>query len=217
MLKLDRPVIQVALDFQTLDESLRVAEMAVKAGVDWIEAGTVLINAQGFGTIGALAKAFPDYPVLADFKAMDGGGRNVQITHQQGGKLMTVCGNAPDETIQAATAASRETGVWVVIDTIGVKYLVLRIRECVAWGAQAVYLHYGFDQHNSDPSKDATQWIEEVSAEINIPIGTGCFGIQDAVKAVKLGAQIIAIGHPVISSKDPYTELKRFVEEVKGA
>ncbi len=31
MLKLDRTVIQVALDFQTLDESLRVAEMAVKA------------------------------------------------------------------------------------------------------------------------------------------------------------------------------------------
>ena len=211
------PIIQVALDFPTLDEALKVAEIAVKAGVDWIEAGTVLINAQGYGTIGKLAQAFPGYPVLADFKTMDGGGRNVQITHEQGGKLMTVCGNAPDETIRAATKASQATGVSVVIDTIGVKTQVVRIKECVEWGAHAIYLHYGHDQHNNDPTRDSTQWIAEVKAQVNIPIGVGCFGISDAVRAVGLGAEIIAVGHPVISSKDPYTELKRFVTEVKEA
>ena len=91
------PIIQIALDYPTIDEALSMAEIGVRAGVDWIEAGTPLIVAQGVGTIGKLKRAFPSYPVLADYKTMDSGGKNNVITKQQGGDVMTVCGNAPDE------------------------------------------------------------------------------------------------------------------------
>ena len=89
-MQLEMRTVQVALDFTTTEEALRVAELAVEAGVDWLEAGTILINAQGYGSIGALSQAFPEYPVLADFKTMDAGARNAQVTHEQGGKLFTV-------------------------------------------------------------------------------------------------------------------------------
>ena len=34
---------------------------------------------------------------------------------------------------------------------------------------------------------------------------------------LQMGADLIAIGHPVISAADPLEELKRFVREVKAA
>ena len=46
---------------------------AVEAGFDWLEAGTPLITLQGVSSIGALARAFPDKPIVADYKTMDSG------------------------------------------------------------------------------------------------------------------------------------------------
>src|SRR3954451_205961 len=99
------PVIQIAIDVPDIDAALRLAEIGIKAGVDWLEAGTPLIVRRGADAIGALARAFPEYPVLADYKTMDSGGRNNQLTAEQGGKVMTVCAGATDETIAAAVAA----------------------------------------------------------------------------------------------------------------
>src|SRR3954471_20480283 len=115
------PVIQIALDYATVDEALALAAVGVEAGVDWLEAGTPLIVAQGVAAIGALARAFPGRPVLADYKAMDSGGKHVERTVAQGGRLMTVCANAPDETVQSAVAEGKRSGIVVVADTIGVK------------------------------------------------------------------------------------------------
>ena len=98
------PLVQLALDFPTIDEALRMAEVGVRAGVDILEAGTPLIVAEGAKSIGALAKAFPNYPILADYKTMDSGGKNVLLTQKQGGHYMTVCANSADETVKAAIA-----------------------------------------------------------------------------------------------------------------
>ena len=88
---LDRPafpIVQISLDLTSLDEALETAAIAVDAGVDWLEAGTPLIVSQGVAAIGALARAFPAYPVLADYKAMDSGGKHVERTVAQGGSLL---------------------------------------------------------------------------------------------------------------------------------
>jgi 3-hexulose-6-phosphate synthase/6-phospho-3-hexuloisomerase len=213
---LQPPIIQIALDFPSSDEALAMARIGVEAGVDWLEAGTPLIVSQGLAPIGELVRSFPDYPVLADFKTMDSGGKNVHRTKTQGGHLMTVCANAPDETILSAVAASKETGVRVVADTIGVKQQASRARQCAAWGVDMIYLHYGADQRAADPGRDSTQWLEEVLAAVAIPVGVGCFGVEDAVRAVKQGADLVAIGHPVISGSNPLAELRQFVQEVRA-
>src|SRR5947209_15940243 len=131
------PVIQIAIDVPTIDEALRLAELGVRAGVDWLEAGTPLIIRRGADAIGAIARAFPEFPVLADYKTMDSGGRNVQLTAEQGGKVMTVCAGACDETIASAVAASEQAGVLVIVDTIGVRDQVGRAREVEKLGAHS--------------------------------------------------------------------------------
>jgi 3-hexulose-6-phosphate synthase len=216
MIEFKPPIVQIALDFATIEEALAMAKIGVDAGVDWLEIGTPLIVSQGVAPIGQMVRAFPNYPVLADYKTMDSGGKNVHRTKGQGGHIMTVCANAPDETVKAAVAASKETDVMVVVDTIGVKNQAVRARQCEEWGVHSIYLHYGADQRVADASQDSTQWLDEVLAAVKIPVGVGCFGVEDAVRAVQRGAQLVAIGHPVISGPNPLEELTRFVREVKA-
>jgi len=213
------PIIQIALDFPTIEEAISVGGIGIKAGVDWLEVGTPLIVSQGVNTIGQLKRAYPNYPVLADYKTMDSGGKNVMRTHQQGGQVMTVCGNAPDETIQAAVKASKETGVWVVVDLIGVKNVGARAKQCEQWGVNMLYLHYGADQRRADATRDSTQWIDEVMAAVskNFPIGVGTFDAEDGVRAVSKGASLVAIGHPVITAKDPLAALTDYCKRAKAA
>lgn len=211
------PIIQIALDYPTIEEAVAMAAVGVKAGVDWLEAGTPLIVAQGAGTVGKLKKTFPDYPVLADYKTMDSGGKNNLLTQRQGGQVMTICGNAPDETVQAGVAAAKESGVWVVVDLIGCTSVAARARQCEAWGVNMVYLHYGADQRRADATRDSVQWLEETQAAVRIPIGVGTFGVEDAVRAVSRGAELVAIGHPLISGEKPLEALTDYVQKVRAA
>ena len=41
------PIVQVSIDLMTLEDALPVAEIAVEAGVDWLEVGTPLILGEG--------------------------------------------------------------------------------------------------------------------------------------------------------------------------
>ena len=215
--KLDPPIIQIALDYPTIDEALAMAKIGVEAGVDWLEAGTPLIVAQGIAAIGALAEAFPEYTVLADYKTMDSGFKNVLLTDQQRGHVMTVCANSPDETVQSAIRQGRESDILVVVDTIGVKDQPGRAKQCADWGADMIYLHYGADQRRADDSRDSTQWLEEVVAAVSIPVGVGTFGPEDAVRSVAAGAALVCIGHPVITSDDPLAALTDYVRQVRAA
>src|SRR5215218_6463261 len=212
-----RTLIQIALDFPTIEQAIASARLGVEAGVDILEVGTPLIVAQGANTIGQLKRAFPNYPVLADYKTMDSGGKNTVLTHQQGGQYMTVCGNAPDETVKAAVAASKETGVKVVVDLIGCKDVTARATLCERWGVDMLYLHYGADQRRADASRDSTQWLDDVLAAVRIPVGVGTFGAEDGARAAARGAALVAIGHPVITAADPLAALQEYVAAVRGA
>src|SRR5690606_21569960 len=50
------PKVQISLDFETLADALPVAEIAVRAGVDWLEVGTPLILGEGLHAVRALKK-----------------------------------------------------------------------------------------------------------------------------------------------------------------
>jgi 3-hexulose-6-phosphate synthase/6-phospho-3-hexuloisomerase len=210
------PVIQIALDFATIEAAIAAAQIGVDAGVDWLEVGTPLIVSQGLAPIGQLARAFPSHPILADYKTMDSGGKNVERTKAQGGHIMTVCAASPDETVRSAISSGKELGVRVVADTIGIARPAARARQCADWGVDLVYLHYGADQRRMDPERDSTQWIDEVMEAVPIPIGVGCFGIDDAVRAVRKGVELVVIGHPLISASDSEQQLRQFVREVRA-
>ncbi|MDP4679394.1 MAG: orotidine 5'-phosphate decarboxylase, partial [Cyclobacteriaceae bacterium] len=68
-----KPIVQISLDIIDLDDALETAAMAMRAGVDWLEAGTPFILAEGLHGVKKLREAFPNTPIVADLKTMDGG------------------------------------------------------------------------------------------------------------------------------------------------
>ena len=66
-------IVQISLDVTNIPEAIETAQMALRAGVDWLEAGTPLIIAEGMNGVRALRREFPNVPIVADLKTMDGG------------------------------------------------------------------------------------------------------------------------------------------------
>ncbi|MGN6604242.1 MAG: orotidine 5'-phosphate decarboxylase / HUMPS family protein, partial [Ginsengibacter sp.] len=67
------PVVQISLDLTDINETLETAAMALRSGVDWLEAGTPLLLAEGLHGVKKLREHFPGIPIVADLKTMDGG------------------------------------------------------------------------------------------------------------------------------------------------
>src|SRR4030095_1238018 len=65
---LTAPIVQISLDLTRLDEALDTAQIAVDAGVAWLEAGTPLLLAHGATAVEALHARFPNHPIVADAK-----------------------------------------------------------------------------------------------------------------------------------------------------
>lgn len=210
------PITQIALDYPTTEEAIDMAAIAVEAGFDWLEIGTPLITCQGLAPIGAVVRAFPSKTVIADYKTMDSGFKNVQRTRDQGAHLMTVCANASDATVRSAIDEGKKINIGVVVDTIGAKDQARRARECYDWGADLIYLHYSADERRADDSRDTTPWLPSVLEVVPGPVGIATFGIEDAVYAAKMGVQNFVIGHPLTNSNDPLSDLTRYVDNVKS-
>ena len=68
-----KTVVQISLDLTDLDQAIETAKLALDAGVDWLEAGTPLILAEGLRAVRGLRERFPGVPIVADLKTMDGG------------------------------------------------------------------------------------------------------------------------------------------------
>jgi len=211
------PVVQVALDFTNIDDALRVAEMAVRAGVGWLEAGTPLITFAGTSAISALSKAFPEMPILADYKTMDGARKYVLETSARGGHLSTVCAVAADATIRATVAAGRESGIAIVCDLYAAQDVAGRAAEVEAMGVDSVYVHWGSDQRNADPSRDPHLDLHAVVDRVSVPVGVATFSAEEGARAIKQGAKIAVIGFPLIGQPDPEVELRIYVDMVNEA
>ena len=95
-----RPIVQISLDVINIDEALSTAEMALRAGVDWLEAGTPLIIAEGMHGVRALRERFPDTPIVADLKTMDGGYLEAEMMAKAGATHVVVMARAHEETIR---------------------------------------------------------------------------------------------------------------------
>lgn len=212
------PVVQLALDVRTPGEALAVAEMGVRAGVDWLEAGTPLILFSGIPVVGEVASAFPGRRIFADIKIVDGARKYVVAAAGHGAHVVTVCGAASDATIRQAVAGAREAGVQLAVDLYATPDPVARAREAVAMGADIVYLHYGGDAWAANPEGDVTlALVPELRKAVDVPIGFATASADSAVAAVEAGADIVAIGYPFLTGPDAEEGLTDLVRRVRSA
>ncbi len=93
-----KATVQLSLDLIELDEAIRTADIAIRAGVDWLEVGTPLIIAEGMRGVRELRARYPEIPIVADLKTMDGGWLEAELMAKAGATHVVVMGQAHEET-----------------------------------------------------------------------------------------------------------------------
>src|SRR5947209_7630299 len=170
-----KPIVQISLDVIDIDEALRTAEMALRAGVDWLEAGTPLIIAEGMHGVRALRKRFPTTPIVADLKTMDGGYLEAELMAKAGATHVVVMARAHEETIKVVMKAGRDCGVKVMGDNLACPDMVAGAKLLEDLGCDYVIHHIGYDERRGiaargRPMPSPLDQLREVVAAVNVPV-----------------------------------------------
>jgi 3-hexulose-6-phosphate synthase/6-phospho-3-hexuloisomerase len=207
--------LQLALDFVDLHRALLVAEKAVPAGVDWVEAGTPLIKSEGLDAVRELKRRFPDKIIVADMKVMDAGRIEVEAAAKAGAHLIDVLAAASDATILECVQAGKNYGAKIVVDLIAVADPVARARQVEALGVDYLTVHVPIDEQMR--AKDPFATLKAVSEAVSIPVGVaGGINSETAAQAVAHGASYVIVGGAITKAKDPEAatrDLRRALDE----
>jgi 3-hexulose-6-phosphate synthase len=195
----DEPIVQVSLDLTNIDDALSFADVAVRAGVDWLEAGTPLILGEGLHAVRALHDAFPDNPVVADLKTMDGGYLEAEMMAKAGADWVVVMGVAHPATIRAVVKAGKDYGVGVMGDIMAADdpaACAVRLQEL---GADVILVHTSYDARGEAPGMSPLDDLQAVVDAVSIPIqAVGGLSVEQAVAMPSLGAPLIVLGAPLV-------------------
>ena len=139
------PIVQISLDLTDINEAIETARIALEAGVDWLEAGTPLILAEGLHGVRALRKEFPDTPIVADLKTMDGGYLEAEMMAKAGATHVVVMARAHPETIKCVVKAGRDFGVKVMGDNMVFDDKASASKMLEDLGCDYIVHHTGYD------------------------------------------------------------------------
>jgi 3-hexulose-6-phosphate synthase/6-phospho-3-hexuloisomerase len=222
-----RPRVQLSLDLTSMDEALATAEIGVRAGVDWLEAGTPLILAEGLHAVRALHERFPTHPVVADLKTMDAGYLEAEMMFRAGAAFVVVMAVAHERTVREAVRAARERGGRVMADLMLHSDQPGMAQRLEQWGVDVVIVHTGYDERHHDPRRSPLEDLAAVRAAVRLPLqAVGGLSIEQAARMPGLGAPLVVVGAPLAVADrefrpgaDPeglFRVLRGFVAAVKG-
>ncbi len=213
--QIEFPVVQISLDLTSIDEALETATLAVEAGVDWLEAGTPLILAEGLRAVGALRERFPDHPVVADLKTMDGGYLEAEMMAKAGADLVVVMGRAHEATIRAVVEAGRDYGCKVMGDDLGAEDKPANARWMQDLGVDYIIHHTGYDERRLISGASPMDELEAVVKAVDIPVqAVGGLSIRQAIECPRHGAPLVVLGAPLVIDADEFKTSSHDLKEV---
>jgi 3-hexulose-6-phosphate synthase len=203
-------VVQISLDLTSIPEALDTSAMAIRAGVDWLEAGTPLIIAEGMNGVRALRSMFPEVPIVADLKTMDGGWLEAKLMAEAGATHVVVMERAHPETIKVVVQAGRDFGVKVMGDNLGAPDMIAAARRLEDLGCDFIVHHVGYDERRGiaarglQPPTPLDQLREIVNA-VTIPVqAVGGLSIEQAMRTPEYGAPLVVLGAPLTIDADAF-------------
>jgi 3-hexulose-6-phosphate synthase/6-phospho-3-hexuloisomerase len=215
-----RPIVQVSLDLTDINEAMEMAHTAMRAGVDWLEAGTPFILAEGLHGVKALRKEFPHTPIVADLKTMDGGYLEAEMMAKAGATHVVVMARAHAETIKCVVQAGRDFGAVVMGDNLGCPDMVQGARELEELGCDMVIHHIGYDERRGiaaqgERAPNPLDQLREVVDAVSVPVqAVGGLTLEQAIKSPEYGAPLVVIGAPLAIDADSFSRGAGNVEEV---
>ena len=215
-----KATVQISLDLIDLEEAVKTADMAFRSGVDWLEVGTPLIIAEGMRGVRELRARYPETPIVADLKTMDGGWLEAQMMAQAGASMVVVMGQAHSETVELVVRAGRDFGVKVMGDNMAMPDPVEGARRLEELGCDYVIHHVGFDMRNlrrerNQPVPIVLDQLREVVNAVSVPVqGVGGLSIEQAIDTPRFGAPLVVIGAPLAINAHSFQTAAGDVEQI---
>ena len=205
-----KPIVQISLDLTDIDEALETAALAMRAGVDWLEAGTPLILAEGLHGVRALREAFPETPIIADLKTMDGGYLEAEMMAKAGATHVVVMARAHPETIKCVVRAGADFGAKVMGDNLGCPDMIAGAKELEELGCDYVIHHIGYDERRGIAAAghrmpNPLDQLREVVASVRVPVqAVGGLTLEQAIQCPQYGAPLVVLGAPLTIDADSF-------------
>ncbi|MBU0715307.1 MAG: orotidine 5'-phosphate decarboxylase [Verrucomicrobia bacterium] len=209
---------QVSLDVTTIAEALPLAAGAVRAGIDWLEAGTPLILGEGLHAVRALRKAFPKHPIVADLKTMDGAGLEAEMMLKAGATHVVVMSQAHWASIKEMVKMAKDIGGQVMADVLNAPDKVATARQMQALGVDWIIVHTGYDERRYVQGVSPLNDLPAVLKAVSIPVqAVGGLTIEQALESIQMGARSLVIGAPLAIQADRFAagdEFENILHEV---
>ena len=205
-----KPIVQISLDIINIDEALETAAMAIRAGVDWLEAGTPFILAEGCHGIKRLREVFPGVPIVADLKTMDGGYLEAEMMAKAGATHVVVMARAHEETIKCVVKAGKDFNIKVMGDNLGCDDKVSAAKWLEDLGCDYVIHHIGYDERRGIAAQgkrmpSSLDELKEVVKAVNIPVqAVGGLTLEQAIQCPAYGAPLVVLGAPLTIDADAF-------------
>ena len=204
------PLVQISLDLTNIDEAIETSSMALRAGVDWLEAGTPLILAEGLHGVRNLRDSFPKVPVVADLKTMDGGYLEAEMMAKAGATHVVVMARAHPETIKCVVQAGKDFGIKVMGDNMVSDNMIDGAKLLEDLGCDYIIHHIGYDERRGISAQGGKmpspldQLLEVVKA-VDVPVqAVGGLTLEQAIKCPQYGAPLVVLGAPLVIDADSF-------------
>ncbi len=225
-----KPIVQISLDLIDLDEALETAAIAIRAGVDWLEAGTPMILSQGLHGVRKLHEAFPQCPIVADLKTMDGGYLEAEMMARAGATHVVVMARAHEETIRCVVKAGRDFEIKIMGDNLGCPDKVQAVKMMEELGCDYIIHHIGYDERRGiaargSPMPSPMTELRYIVEAVSVPVqAVGGLTLEQAIQCPLYGAPLVVLGAPLTIDADAFrtatgdleTSLRMICDKIHG-
>lgn len=206
------PLLQLALDTLSMEEAFAALQGGVAEAVDVIEAGTLLICAEGVQAVGQLRRRYPHKPLVADFKIADAGRALGKLILQQGPDYLTVSCAADNGTKLAVKQEAEGCGAKVQLELYG----HWDLRDAAEWkgmGITQVIYHHSRDAAAGWTAADLqrVKALCDLGMEVTV---TGCIGCDELELFGGLPIFAVICGRAIREAADPCAEVRRMKERM---
>jgi 3-hexulose-6-phosphate synthase/6-phospho-3-hexuloisomerase len=205
-----RTIVQISLDLTSIPEAIATARLALRAGVDWLEAGTPLIIAEGMNGVRALRAEFPGVPLVTDLKTMDGGWLEAELMAKAGATHVVVMERAHAETVKMVVKAGKDFGIQVMGDDLAAPDKIAAVRKLEEFGCDFVIHHIGYDERrglaaSGAPAPSPLDQLLEIVAAVQVPVqAVGGLSVEQAIRTPEYGAPLVVLGAPLTIDADSF-------------
>ena len=216
----DRPLLQLALDVLDIDIAVKVTKQAQPA-IDVMEAGTLLCLSEGMHAVRALRntyeRATDTATIVADVRMVRAGRNIAEMAFDAGANWVTVVGEAPIETLEAALAVARTRGGEVQIEL----HQGWTREQAARWwdlGVRQVIFHRGVevDAVGGQWPARAMDIISEL-ADVGFRVtATGGISVNSIPAFRDVPVSIFIVGRSIVQAANPLAAAQEFQSAIEA-